>query len=60
MSKPEDVLVETIVKTVEEKAPELVAAVKEVEEVLAKQSCSCVVFGWDILIRKPVKTEPKE
>jgi hypothetical protein len=60
MTKPEDVVVETIVKVVEEKAPEVVAVVKEVEEVLAKQSCSCIVFGWDILIRKSVKTDSKE
>jgi len=49
MTKSEDVLVDTIVKTVEEKAPEVVAVV---EEIVAKKSCSCLVFGWNIIATK--------
>jgi hypothetical protein len=52
MADPKDVIVETIVKTVEEKAPEVANIVKEVEEVLAGKSCSCLVFGWKVVVTK--------
>ena len=52
MADPKDVIVETIVKTVEEKAPEVAKIVKEVEEVLGGKSCSCLVFGWKVVLTK--------
>jgi hypothetical protein len=52
MVKPEDVLVETVVKAVEEKAPEITKVVQQVEEALATKSCSCWVFGWNIVANK--------
>ena len=58
MTRPEDVLVETVVNTVLEKAPEVSKVVEEVEEVLAKKSCSCWAFGWNIVATKTLSSLP--
>ena len=57
MSNPKDVPVEAVVNTVSEKAAEVTRAVEEVEEMLATKSCSCWVFGWNILVTKSPKPE---
>ena len=52
MVKPEDVLVEAL-----EKAPEITKVVEQVEEALATKSCSCWVFGWNIIVNKSIRPD---
>ena len=59
MTNPDIVLVETVVDAALEKFPEVAQVVEQVEEIIAKKSCSCFIFGWNIVATKAVQSPPK-